>query len=55
MTEIVLTSEQYMGTAIGAGMVFLLMGMLVAFFYDRALRAEEEVERLKRWARGEER
>ena len=40
-----------MGTAIGAGIVFFLMGMLVAFFYERALQAEREVERLKRWGR----
>lgn len=51
MNDIVLTAEQYMGTAIGAAGVFTLMGMLVAFFYEKARRAEEEVERLRRWAR----
>ena len=49
MNEIVLTAEQYIGTAIGAAAVFVLLGMLTAFFYERALRAEERERRLSEW------
>lgn len=44
MTEIILTPEQCMGTVFGAAFVFALLGFLVAYFSERAYKAEEELE-----------
>lgn len=51
MTEIILTPEQYMWTAIGAAAVFSCLGVLVGVFYERAIQAEMKARRLEEWAR----
>ena len=49
MHDVILTPGEYFGTIFGAAFVFALLGFLVAYFAERAFRAEDEL----RWMRRE--
>ena len=49
MNEIVLTHAQYMGTVLGAAMVFSCLGVLCGVFHERAVEAERKLARLEKW------